>query len=337
MPSDEDPPTTSPPSSPVVPPIVPPVTSPTTTPPVVPSDLFGPADTVIVDISFNQIIDGSGVEIINQGGKNVVGEAVAKTVLTTVDVESDIQITQDLSQVIQTYDDTTNAPLLMQIRDYASQLQCSKFHGNGSIEDYTELFKAASQIAHESKQMQLSVDVDGFNEFADAAEQLSTLFTGFIFRLQNVNVINDAAFLNSILSALKKIVHLSNTFGKFKESIIATSLIEIPKSCHDASVILQSVMTEINCAVDCINYFANPTSDIPTGAELEKNERDIIDAAVNSIKQWNILCEQGVTIAMSNNPDVQNITRMNSAIKTKTSSISHATAVLSTKFSSFHL
>jgi hypothetical protein len=68
---------------------------------------------------------------------------------------------------------------------------------------------------------------------------------------------------------------------------------------------------------------------------LEKNERDIIDAAVNSIKQWNILCEQGVTIAMSSNVDVQNITRMNSAIKTKTSSINNAITILSTKFSSF--
>jgi hypothetical protein len=57
---------------------------------------------------------------------------------------------------------------------------------------------------------------------------LSNLFTGFIIKIQKVNIINDTLFLKSILDALKKIVNLSNTFGKFKEAIIATSLIQIP-------------------------------------------------------------------------------------------------------------
>ena len=143
--------------------------------------------------------------------------------------------------------------------------------------------------------------------------------------------------MSAILTALKKIVNLSNTFGKFKEAIIATSLVEIPKSCHDTSIILQDVMGEIDCAVRMINHFVSPTDVVPEGAALDKTERMVIDTAVKSIQQWNILCEQGVSIAMSGNPDIQNIARMNATLKTKTTSINNAMSILTAKFLSFHL
>ena len=293
-------------------------------------------DTRIVDFSFNEFVDGSGVRITNQKGTNSEGDSVTKTLLDTLDASANLQITEDLSQVVSTYDGP-NGALLTEIRKYASEIQCAKFQGNGTIEDYSELFNAAASIANESKKMQLSIDIDGFNEFANAADQLSSLFTGFILKLQNVNIINDFAFLNSILVALKKIVRLSDTFGEFKEAIVATSLIEIPKSCHETSVILDEVMDEINCAVGMINHFVSPVGVGPEGSKLDPEERIVIDTAVRTIQQWNILCEQGVSIAMSNNVDIQNIARVNSALKTKTSSLNNAVSILTTKFSAFHL
>jgi len=293
-------------------------------------------DTTIIDFSFNEFVDGSGVRITNQKGTNSEGDSVTKTLLDTLDASANLQITEDLSQVISTYDGP-NGELVAEIRKYASEIQCSKFQGNGTIEDYSELFNAAASIANESKQMQLSIDIDGFNEFANAADQLSSLFTGFILKLQNVNIINDFAFLTSILAALRKIVRLSDTFGEFKEAIVATSLIEIPKSCHETSVILGEVMDEINCAVGMINHFVSPVGVGPEGATLDPKERIVIDTAVRTIQQWNILCEQGVSIAMSSNVDIQNIARVNSALKVKTSSLNNAVTVLTSKFSAFHL
>lgn len=293
-------------------------------------------DTRIVDFSFNEFVDGSGVRITNQKGTNSEGDSVTKTLLDTLDASANLQITEDLSQVVSTYDGP-NGALLTEIRKYASEIQCAKFQGNGTIEDYSELFNAAASIANESKQMQLSIDIDGFNDFANAADQLSSLFTGFILKLQNVNIINDFAFLTSILAALRKIVRLSDTFGEFKEAIVATSLIEIPKSCHETSVILDEVMDEINCAVGMINHFVSPVGVGPEGSKLDPEERIVIDTAVRTIQQWNILCEQGVSIAMSNNVDIQNIARVNSALKTKTSSLNNAVSILTTKFSAFHL
>lgn len=292
------------------------------------------------DIS-NSSVDSSGVLITNQTVTDASGNKISTTVLTTLDPSANLQVSETLQNVISTYNDEThdlNKDILQQIKDYAGQIQCSKFHGNGTIDDYTELFTAASQIANESKQMQLNVDVEGFNEFAVAADQLSNLFTGFILKIQKVNIINDTLFLKSILDALKKIVNLSNTFGKFKEAIIATSLIQIPQSCHDTSVVLQDVMSEINCAMDCINYFVNPTEDdVPDGALLNNTERQVINTAVRTINQWNTLCESGVNIALSNNDDIKNITAINNTLKLKTSGLNNAISILSARFKSMNI
>jgi len=49
------------------------------------------------------------------------------------------------------------------------------------------------------------------------------LFEGFTKKIQSVNI-DDSAFLQSILSALKKTVNLSNTFGDFKKLITYNTL-----------------------------------------------------------------------------------------------------------------
>ena len=69
--------------------------------------------------------------------------------------------------------------------------------------------------------MNLDIDVDGFNDFGKAADDLANLFNTFIIKLQNVNIINDNNFLSSVLDALKKLliyqmylVNLSNNYNK---------------------------------------------------------------------------------------------------------------------------
>ena len=82
----------------------------------------------------------------------------------------------------------------------------------------------ASFIANESKQIILDVDIEGFNKFCSA------VFNNYIIKLQNISIISDLTFLTSIALSLKKIVNLLNTFGRFKETILVTSTIKIPKS-----------------------------------------------------------------------------------------------------------
>lgn len=298
---------------------------------------------IVNDISYT-IVDGSGYEIINKTGKAEDGTQLTRVTFDATQPDLyDPDIHENLTTVISTYDDES-APgsqtevLLNQIRGYATELKCTDFQGKGSIDDYTTLFQAASKIATESKQMELNVDIEGFNEFATAADDLSALFNGFITKLQNVNIITDVTFLTSISIALQKIVNLSNVFGKFKETVFATSTVQLPKSAHDAAVVVQDVMDEVNCAMEYIQYFVDPTSKPAlASAQLSSTEKNIITKAVATIDSWNILCDQGISIAMANDPDVQFIQQSSAELKTTTRTLVSLTNNLKSKLASLHI
>lgn len=292
----------------------------------------------IVTFTLNETIDTSGTRVVNQQGESADGIDITHTTFETTDTTLDVNISQNLVQVEEIYENTDNTSVLNEIKLYASKIQCDDFHGKGTIDDYTGLFEAAARIANETKQMQLDVDIEGFSEFANAADDLSALFTSFIVKLQNVNIINDLAFLTLISIALKKIYNLSEVFGRFKETILATSTIQVPKSIHDTSVILSGVMDEVNCAMNYISYFVNPDpADVPHDASLDQRERDVIDGAIRTIDNWNLLCEHGVTIAMANDDDIKNITTLNNSMKTKTALLQNATNSLRNKLLRFNV
>lgn len=297
--------------------------TPPSSPPNVPSVPSDPSlNSVGYVVTNNQYADASGNEH-------------TETKFTTTDTASDVQIFEDLSgNVIHYYDDTSDSAktaIIAQIQTYAAEIKCTNFQGKGSIDDYAQLFQAASQIANESVHMQLDVDVEGFNEFASAADDLSALFTSFIIKLQNVSIIDDTAFLTSVANALGKIVNLSKVFGKFKETILATSTVQLPKSAHDTSLLLQNVVGQINCAMTYINHFVDSSAVAPATANLSTEEQGIITAAVSTIGNWNTLCEQGVSIAMANDPDIQYIKSASQQLKQTTQTLASATALLKTK------
>ena len=281
-----------------------------------------------------------GYIVTNQQYIDMSGNEHTNTQFITTDPSSDVQITQDLSgNIIQYYDDNDSgkSAIIAQIKTYADEIKCTNFHGKGSIDDYAELFQAAAQIANESAHMQLDVDIEGFNEFAKAADDLSELFNGFILKLQNVSIIDDTAFLTSVANALGKIANLSKVFGKFKETILATSTIQIPKSAHDTSILLQNVVGQINCAMTYITHFVDSSIPAPSTSELSQEEKNIISAAVTTIDNWNVLCDQGVSIAMSNDPDIQYINNASQQLKQKTQTLNNATALLKSKLSTFNI
>ena len=291
----------------------------------------------VPDVSSNAV----GYVVTNQQYVDASGNEITETNFVTVDPTSDVQITQELTgEVVNYYDDTNDTAktaLISQIKSYADEIKCTSFQGKGTIDDYNELFNAAAKIVNESVNMQLDVDIEGFNEFATAADELSALFNGFIVKLENVSIIDDTAFLTSVANALQKISNLSKVFGKFKETILATSKVHLPKSAHDTSVILQNVVGQINCAMTYIVHFADSTAPAPESANLSKEEKDIITAAISTIDNWNILCEQGVSIAMSTDPDIQYISNASNELKQKKQTLTNATALLKSKMEKFKI
>ena len=262
------------------------------------------------------------------------------TTFNTTDPVNHIpQITQDLKETVEyNYDDniiTESDGLTTEIRNYASLIKCESFHGKGSIDDYTALFQAASNIATESKQMQLDIDIEGFQNFGQAADDLSALFTNFTKKLQTINIIDDTAFLRAVRDALKKIYNLSTVFGKFKKTITVTSEIKVPKSVHDTKVVLTGVMDELNCAMNYIGNFVTPVDNLPN-AQLSNEDKYIISKAITTIDNWGVLCEHGVTIALSNSSDIQYLTQANNELKQKTNNLRNLTSTLRTKFTNLN-
>jgi hypothetical protein len=289
-----------------------------------------------VHLTLDQTITNDNYVVTNQQGQQADGTEITQSTFLTTNTNAP-NITEQLTEtVVQYYDDDESNVLLNQIKEYALEFKCSDFHGKGTIDDYKELFVAAAKIANESKQMQLNVDVEGFAEFGQAADDLSALFNSFIIKLQKVNIIDDTSFLRVVSIALGKIVNLSNIFGKFKETILATSTINIPKSIHNTSILLNDVMDEVNCALGYINYFVNPVGTL-NDSELSAADKNVIDTAVSTIDSWNVLCDQGVSIAMSNNADIQNISQVNSQLKIKTDAIKISTNLLKAKFATYNI
>lgn len=297
---------------------------------------------IVTDLSMSTT-SGIGYEITNQEGTAADGSDIDRVTFdTTLPALYDPDIHQNLSQYVEIYNDQIDpsgqtVSLLNQIKAYAAEIQCDDFHGKGTIEDYTALFQAAGRIATETKHMDLNIDIEGFNQFADAADELSLLFTGFITKLQNVNIINDISFLTAISIALGKIVNLSNIFGKFKQTVFATTVIQLPKSAHDTKIVIEGVMGEINCAMKYINYFVSPTDVSLNGAALSPEEKNIINKSVETIDTWNILCEHGVSIAMSENVDVKYIQQASNELKQTTNNLKNATNNLKSKLASFNI
>lgn len=298
---------------------------------VVNSNVFIPNSDTIANIILNQTITGPGYVVTNQQGIAENGNVLTNTDFNTTS-NLTVDVLGDFDGVVSTgYDDSSvTGNLVAQIRTYAQDILCEDFHHKGSIDDYNALFTAAAKIANESKQMKLDVDVEGFENFAQAADDLSALFVSFTQKLQTVNIIDDTDFLTAVLNALKKIANLSNVFGKFKDTILLTSTIRIPQSAHTTSLILSNVMAEVSCAMNYINHFVNPI-DIMPQANLSVQDKGIITKAVETIDSWNVLCEQGVTIALSHDTDIQYINQANTDLKTKTNILKNATNTLKAK------
>ena len=256
-------------------------------------------------------------------------------VIFTSDPNLDVpQIYENLDQNIVFTDH--NEDILNQIRACAIEIKCEDFHGKGSIDDYAELFSAASQIANQTNTIALDINIEGFNEFASAADELSALFQNFTTKLQKVNIINDTAFLSSILVALRKIMNLSNNFAKFKNTILATNTIDIPKSISSTATIINEVSDEIDCAMQYINNFANADPTLTKG-KLSYEDKLIIQKATTTINSWNSIVSNGVSVTMANNADIQYITNQNQLYSTRTRDLKLATTNIKNKFSFYNL
>lgn len=93
-------------------------------------------------------------------------------------------------------------------------------------------------------------------------------------------------------------------------------------------------MDEINCAMNYINSFVVVNPDLPA-AQLSAEDKNIINKAVNTIDNWQNLCDQGVSIALNNSSDMSYLKNANSELKSKTSILTSVTNTLKSKLATY--
>ena len=216
---------------------------------------------------------------------------------------------------VPTLPDVLEHPMVQQIRFYADQIKCDNFKGKGTIDDYTQLFEAASKIANDTKHVQLEIDIQGFNQFGEAADELSQLFTNFTKKIQSINI-DDCMFLTAVLSALKKVVALSKAFNAFQDSILEN---RIYSSIGETKKILEDVSEEVNCVMKHINHFSSPT--VLESANLSPVNRNAITRAINSL-----------TVSMDT-PDIQYIKRTNQTFIQESAQLRRTTNIIRERYS----
>ena len=292
------------------------------TPPTVPSMTTEPTvstppiSQTLVEPGITIVTDASGIQ------------------LRTYDPANPILIEDFTKKVTVVQDSSGDLLIVDQIKQCAAEIQCSDFHGKGSIEDYTLLFDAASKIVSDVKHVQLDVDIQGFQDFGQAADELSALFEGFTKKIQSVNMIDDTVFLEAILSALRKIVNLSNIFGKFKKTIVATTTVELSTSVGETKRALEAVSDEVQCAMKYIQHFVNPTTELEKAA-LNEIDKNVIQRATTTIEAWSQIYENGVSVAMNQNEDIQYIQQANGLFKSQAVVLRQSTSQLRGKYSRY--
>lgn len=295
------------------------------TPPTSPTSPTPPTETTVPTPPISQTLVEPGITIVTDA---------SGIQLRTYDPANPILIEDFTKKVTVVQDSSGDLLIVDQIKQCAAEIQCSDFHGKGSIEDYTLLFDAASKIVSDVKHVQLDVDIQGFQDFGQAADELSALFEGFTKKIQSVNMIDDTVFLEAILSALRKIVNLSNIFGKFKKTIVATTTVELSTSVGETKRALEAVSDEVQCAMKYIQHFVNPTTELEKAA-LNEIDKNVIQRATTTIEAWSQIYENGVSVAMNQNEDIQYIQQANGLFKSQAVVLRQSTSQLRGKYSKY--
>jgi hypothetical protein len=136
------------------------------------------------------------------------------------------------------------------------------------------------------------------------------------------------------LSALQKIVRLSNTFGKFKKTIVGTTTVELSTSVGETKRALEAVSGEVQCAMKYIQHFVNPTENLEK-AKLNDIDRNVIQRATTTIEAWSQIYENGVSVAMNQNEDIQYIHQANGLFKDQAVVLRQSSSQLRNKYSRY--
>src|SRR5690606_14481393 len=155
------------------------------------------------------------------------------------------------------------------------------------------------------RNIDLIVDTSVIDKFAAEAQVYSEMFSEVQLTFQRLSTVNDTAVLRKIRDALLKISLMYENVQKFKASITATSVLQIPDSIKTVSEDLLSISESIECTLPYLEFFADPETVLTEAQKERANLNDVdkasIASAVNALNVWLDMIRNEANVYMSGN------------------------------------
>lgn len=197
--------------------------------------------------------------------------------------------------------------ILKEIEELKSKVSCEKVQHMGSMNDYAELFKKAQDYMKKAgdKNIDLVIDTSTLDKFALEAEVYSKMFSEVSIQFERLTTVSDTESLRKVRDGLAKIALMYENIQKFKATITASSVLQVPESIKTVSEHLQSVTESLECSLTYLEFFADNSKELSEEqqrrAELNDEDKVAISAAIKSLDVWLEMINNEANVTMNSN------------------------------------
>jgi hypothetical protein len=111
-----------------------------------------------------------------------------------------------------------------------------------------------------------------------------------------------------VKAELQKIADMYTALKALKLTITRTSTLQIPDSIQDTANKLDLVYAQLGCTLNYLDYFCDNTSTKPSNADINAQDKSVIDAATGALNTFKAMIENKASINNAgNNTQVANL------------------------------
>lgn len=192
-----------------------------------------------------------------------------------------------VSQINTIYNPPNDDTLVTDITNLVNAIQCADVQGMGTLSDYTNLLALAQKV-NDSPELADPANITKLEDLAAAAEAYGKVFKTISDTLEVTTEISAYDVLTKIKAALTKISGMFDNLGALKLSITRTAEVKIPDSITAVATQLDGVYSELDCALEYLDYFCTGTN-APANSALNAQDTAAIAAATGALNFWNNL------------------------------------------------
>jgi hypothetical protein len=261
-------------------------------------------EVVILDVNEDGVDDivTTTTTVTDEAG-NVIGQVV------NVDTEKIDANVSEFTNVLPVSE--SSSLILSEIASLQQRIRCEKTKHIGTMEDYSSLFakyqEFVSQVGDQG--IDLAIDLKDITEFANQAEVFSKMFEHISYNFSRTSTVDDSKVLINIRNEMKKIAEMYDNIQKFKATITASSILQVPGSIVKITEELKTLQESIQCSLGFLNRFADKgyklSDEDDKLSQLNDVDRASIIAAERALELWIEMIRNDTTVGMSGNTLIQ--------------------------------